>query len=74
MFRLIGGIALAASGFFLKKYLDEQIKEKHPNLKDYDLENYEDAFVDVFAKGLNGAGEYAQDFGKWLKEKAKDIG
>ena len=70
---VVGGIALAASGFALKKFLDSKIKEKYPNLEDYELEDYEEAFMDTLAKGMRGTGEYAQDFGKWLKAKASEL-
>ena len=70
---VVGGIALAASGFALKKFLDSKIKEKYPNLEDYELEDYEEAFMDTLAKGMRGTGEYAQDFGEWLKAKASEL-
>ena len=70
---VVGGIALAASSFALKKFLDSKIKEKYPNLEDYELEDYEEAFMDTLAKGRRGTGEYAQDFGKWLKAKASEL-
>lgn len=70
---VVGGIALAASSFALKKFLDSKIKEKYPNLEDYELEDYEEAFMNTLAKGMHGTGEYAQDFGKWLKAKASEL-
>ena len=70
---VIGGIALAASGFALKKYLDGKIREKYPQLEDYELEDYEEAFMDSVASGMRGTGEYMEDFGQWLKEKAKEF-
>ena len=70
---VVGGIALAASSFALKKFLDSKIKEKYPNLEDYELEDYEEAFMDTLAKGMRGTGEYAQDFGEWLKTEASEL-
>lgn len=71
---VISGIALAASGFALKKFLDSKIKEKYPHLEDYELEDYEEAFMDTLASGMRGTGEYAQNFGEWLKAKADELG
>lgn len=71
---VVGGIALAASGFAFKKFLDGKIREKYPQLEDYELEDYEEAFMDTLADGMRGTGEYAQDFGQWLKAKADEMG
>lgn len=71
---VMSGIALAASGFALKKFLDSKIKEKYPNLQDYEMGDYEEAFMDSVANAMRGAGEYAQDFGQWLKDRADELG
>lgn len=73
MFRMIGGIALVASGFFLKKYLDDKLKEKCPDSYSYDFEDYKDAFKDIVVDGMDEAGKCAHSVGDWLKEKAKDM-